>query len=100
MKKEKTISVFDLCIKKACKMSVKELFQWLELDLNDYDKISADLGDCYIRHNTEGFIQFSVSKKEFDKWGNSQNYEKCFDLKNKADWRSFVREMQMRSEIE
>lgn len=92
MKKE--MNVYDFCCKKASKMSLDELFQWLGLDLDIKNGFSIDLGDRYLRL-CENTIQLSDLKEDFDRWANSTSNIQ-FDLKKRSDWRRFVREIEVR----
>lgn len=91
---KKAMNVYDFCCKKATKISMKELFQWLGLDLEIMDGVSLDLGDRYLRL-CEHTIQLSDLKHDFDRWANSTS-DLQFDLKKRSDWRKFVREMEER----
>lgn len=76
---------YDFCRNK--KMSVNDLFIWLELDF-EYGML--ELGDACLRSvgaNGE-IVDISKDKSNFDRWANSVDLS--FDLLKKSERKSFI----------
>lgn len=89
------MNVFEIC-RKDIKMPLEQLFQWLGIE--EEERYSMELGDCYIRFLENGAAQFSCSKSDFDRWANSQEYE--FDLYRPSERRAFLNVFQSKMSMQ
>ena len=85
---------YDFCLNS--KLTPSDLLTWLDLDdVMDYsyssDGLYSKYGAFFNRNLmiVDDAIRVSVDINSFDKWSNSEEY--WFDLKNRSDYRSFIR---------
>ena len=84
MKKNMNVD-YEFC--KNAKLTVQDLFSWIELE---FEYGISDFNDRYLRsigHDGE-ILQVSEVKKDFDRWANSVDFE--FDLSRKKERKAFI----------